>query len=43
MVHEWEKRGIDSGEKYVGAPADTVNHDGRDHDDDEVEEPVRDC
>lgn len=43
MVHEWEKRGIDGGEKDVGTPADTVDHDRRDHNDDEVEEPVRDC
>lgn len=41
-VHEWKERSVDSGKEDIGAPADSVDHDGRDHDDDKVEKPIRD-
>jgi hypothetical protein len=42
-VDEGEEPGIDAREHEVRAPADVVNHDGRDHDDHEVEKPIRAC
>ena len=39
-VQDGEEASVDDGKEQVGSPANAVNHDGRDHDDEEVEEPV---
>lgn len=39
-VDDGEEAGVDDGEEEVRAPADAADHDGRDHDDQEVEEPI---
>lgn len=39
-VHDREEDGVHGGEEEIGAPADGIDHDGRDHDDGKVEEPV---
>jgi len=36
-----QEAGVAGGEEEVGGPANAGDHDGDDHDDDEVEEPVR--
>lgn len=41
-IDDGDEARVDDGEEEVGAPADVGDHDGRDHDDQEVEEPVRD-
>jgi len=35
-----EKAGIDASEEKISAPSDVPDHDGSDHDDEEVEQPV---
>ena len=39
-VDDWQEGGVEEGEEEVGAPVDVVDEDGRDHHDQEVEEPV---
>lgn len=41
-MHERQEGRVDGRKEDVGAPADPVDHDRRDHDDDKVEEPVCD-
>lgn len=40
-VHDGDEDGVPGSEEEVGSPADVGDHDRRDHDDSEVEEPVR--
>lgn len=39
-IDDWKEAGVDNSEEEVGSPLDVCNHDRRDHDDEEVEEPV---
>lgn len=39
-VDDGQEAGVDRGEEQVGSPADVADHDGRHHNNEEVEEPV---